>query len=85
MSKLAKIYNAKEMLEVLKKPWLNTQDLKILSGTSIDKARELKKQIAKRLIEEEKCLLPSGLVPTDKVIEYLHINIEYLKTMAELD
>ena len=83
MPKIPKQHTASEILEVLKKQWLDTKDIQIVSGTSIDKARELKKKIAKKVIEEEKCLLPSGLVPSDKVAKYFNINIKYLKQISQ--
>lgn len=83
MPKVAKRHTAGEILEVLKKQWLDTKDIQIVSGTSIDKARKLKKQIAKKIIEEEKCLLPNGLVPSDKVAKYFNLNIKYLKQISE--
>lgn len=83
MPKVPKQHTASEILEVLKKQWLDTKDIQIVSGTSIDKARELKKEIAKKIIEEEKCLLPNGLVPADKVVKYFNLNIKYLKQISE--
>lgn len=83
MPKVPKQHTATEILEVLKKQWLDTKDIQIVSGTSIDKARKLKKQIANKIIEEEKCLLPNGLVPSDKVAKYFNLNIKYLKQISE--
>lgn len=83
MPRVPKRHTASEILEVLKKQWLDTKDIQIVSGTSIDKAREIKKQIAKKIIEEEKCLLPNGLVPSDKVAKYFNLNIKYLKQISE--
>lgn len=83
MPRVPKQHTAFEILEVLKKQWLDTKDIQIVSGTSIDKARKLKKQIAKKIIEEEKCLLPNGLVPSDKVAKYFNLNIKYLKQISE--
>lgn len=83
MPKVAKRHTASEILEVLKKQWLDTKDIQIVSGTSVDKARELKKEIAKKIIEEEKCLLPNGLVPSDKVAKYFNLNIKYLKQISQ--
>ena len=83
MPKVPKQHTASEILEVLKKQWLDTKDIQIVSGTSIDKARELKKQIAKKIIEEEKCLLPNGLVPSDILAKYFNLNIKYLKQISQ--
>lgn len=82
MPRVPKQHTAFEILEVLKKQWLDTKDIQIVCGTSKDKARELKREISKKVIEEEKCLLPNGLVPSDKVVKYFNLNIKYLKQMA---
>lgn len=83
MARVPKLYSASEILQVLQKQWLTTDDIQILSGRSIDKARELKKEIARKIVEEDNYLLPNGLVPSDKTVEYLNLNINYLKKIAK--
>lgn len=83
MARVPKLYSASEILQVLQKQWLTTDDIQILSGRSIDKARELKKEIARKIVEEDNYLLPNGLVPSDKTVKYLNLNINYLKKMAK--
>lgn len=80
--RITKITSADEMLEILKKPWLGTSDIKKLANVGINKALEIKADIVKQL-SEQNYFLPSGLVPTDKVVEYLHLNIKYLKRVTE--
>ena len=82
MPRIPKQHTASEILEVLQKQWLSTNDIRIISSTSTDRAREVKKEIAKKVIEEENCLLPNGLVPSDKVIKYFNLNIKHLKQMS---
>ena len=79
--RVAQSTNTKEMLEILKKPWLGTGDIKKLASVGTNKALEIKANIAKQLLEQN-YFLPTGLVPTDKVVEYLHLNIRYLKSMT---
>lgn len=81
MSRISKRATASEMLEILKKPWLCTKDIKILGSVGSDKARKIKNKITYDL-QEQNYFLPSGLVPSEKVIEYLHLNIKYLKKIA---
>ena len=82
MARAAKVYSAKEVLKVLEKPWLNTNDIKIVSSTSVDKARKIKQDIAEKLLKK-RYLLPTGLIPTEELIKYLHININFLREMAK--
>lgn len=84
MPRIPKIHPAREILCVLEKPWLTTKDLQIISGTGEAKAREIKKDIT-QIVHDEGRRLPSGLIPVDKAIEYLHLNINYLKKMAKIN
>ena len=83
MARVPKLYSASEILQVLQKQWLTTDDIQILSGRSIDNARELKKEIARKIVEEDNYLLPNGLFPSDNTVKYLNLNINYLKKMAK--
>ena len=47
MPRIPKQHTASEILEVLQKQWLSTNDIRIISSTSTDRARELKKEIAR--------------------------------------
>lgn len=82
MAKIPKSASASEMLEILKKQWLNTKDIKILASVGYEKAVKIKKEIIKN-VEEQGCFLPSGLVPSEEVIKYLNLNIKYLKKVSE--
>ena len=74
--------NAKETLELISKQWCNTQDLMKISQLGINNATKIRKQIRKELISQG-YMLPKGLIPMAKVVEYLKIDIEYLKNMAD--
>ena len=82
VKRVSKLYSANEMLEILKKQWLDTKDIQALASVSQDKAREIKKNITKNL-EDQNYFLPTGLVPNEKVVEYLNLNIKYLKKISE--
>ena len=70
------------MLEVLKKQWLNTKDIKILASVSEEKARTIKKKITNDLLNNNN-FVPDGLVPNEEVVRYLNLNIKYLKKISE--
>lgn len=82
MSKIAKRYSANEILKILEKQWLDTNDIKILASVSTNQARSIKKEITIQL-KEEQYFLPNGLVPNERVVDYLKLNIKYLKKIAK--
>ena len=77
--------SAKDTLEILDKQWLTTNDLKKLACVGTNKVKELKKSIIEMIHKEDgdNYYLPSGQLPTDKVIKYLKINVNYLKKIAK--
>ena len=52
-----------------------------ISQLGINNATKIRKQIREELISQG-YMLPKGLIPMAKVVEYLKIDIEYLKNMA---
>lgn len=84
MARIPERASVNDMLEVLKKQWLDTKDIKILASVSLTKAREIKNQITLELTNgEKKYFLPQGLVPNEEVVKYLNINVKYLKKISE--
>lgn len=84
MARIPERASVNDMLEVLKKQWLDTKDIKILASVSLNKAREIKNKITLELTNgERKCFLPQGLVPNEEVVKYLNINVKYLKKISE--
>lgn len=83
MSKFKQL-NASELLEVINKQWATRSDMQKISGKCIGYARndfnELRKQI-----KDEGFELPSNLVPMERVVEYYHINISYLKKISRIN
>lgn len=73
---------ASEMLEILNQPWIGTEEIKRLACVGNDKARKIKTKIKEQLLDEGYILPSSNVVPTEKVAEYLKINIKYLKKVA---
>lgn len=70
-----------EVLEILDKYWVSTNDIKAIACVGKDKARKIKKEVA-HLCELDNMKIPYDLVPADRVAEHLNINIKYLKQCA---
>lgn len=79
-TKTKKTSNANEILEVLNKQWLSRSDIEILAGCKKGKATKIMHDIN----EKAKYKPVRGLVPTDLTVEYLGININYLKRIREI-
>lgn len=71
---------AHQTLEILDHQWLSAKDIKKVACVGIGTARLVLKDIAKQINKEDK-LLPKNLVPTEKVIEYFGINVNYLRKL----
>lgn len=69
---------ATEMLDILQKPYLSTKDISILASVGINKATEIRNKIIKEL-KEKNILFVNKLLPNKEVVDYLHIDINYLK------
>ena len=82
MPRQAKRISANKMLEILNKQWLDTKDIKALASVGENRARDIKKEIAKELLQEN-YFLPTGLVPSEKAIQYLNLNVSYLRKVAK--
>ena len=78
-----KSITAKETLDIISKQWCNSQDFSILSNTGKNKALKLMKDLRIRL-EKDNYFLPSNVLPMDKVVEYLDLNITYLNQVKKL-
>lgn len=79
-TKTRKIFNANETLEILNKQWLCREDIELLAGCKKGKATKIMHDINERA----KYKPVKGLVPTDLTVEYLGININYLKRIREI-
>ena len=82
MARMSVRASANEMLDVLNKQWLDTKDIKLLASVGIEKEKKKKNEIISAL-EDDNYFLPSGLVPSEKVVEYLNLNVKYLKKIAK--
>lgn len=75
---------AKDTLELISKQWCSSQDFSILSNTGKNTTLKLMRELRKQL-EQENYFLPTNLLPMDKVVEYLHLNVDYLEKVSDFD
>lgn len=78
--------NYKELLDIISKPWIDTNGIMQLAQCGKNSAIKIRWDI-------EKSILNSGLklpksnkrhVPTKLVLEYLGLDVEYIKNMASI-
>ena len=69
--------NASETLDLISKQWAGTKDIQKLALCGENKARQIKELIKKEL--SDNWLMPSNEVPMSKLVEYLKIDIKYLR------
>lgn len=81
---MAKLLSAAEMLEIMNKYWATRSDMQKLSGKCMQYARNDFNELSEQ-IEAEGKKLPKNLVPMEKVVEYYHINIAYLKKISKIN
>jgi len=82
--RIRKPLSATQTLELINKPWATVKDIMNLGCCGSDKACKIKKEIVKKK-EEERFYIPAGYVPMESVIEYLNINLTYLRKIAKLE
>ena len=72
---------AKDTLTLISKQWCDLNDLMKLAGVGRNNALKIKNSIKDDLTKQG-YLLPGNLLPMNEVVEYLKINISYLKKMS---
>ncbi len=72
---------AEEMLEIMNKQWASTKDIQALASVGEQKALKIKNEINEIL--EQDGYIAIGKVPMEKLVEYLKININYLKKISK--
>lgn len=70
-----------ELLKLIEKPWLSVDDIMKICECGSSSARRIAKFIEDQVISSGKNLPPSKkkLVPTNLVLDYLNIDVEYLR------
>lgn len=73
-----------ELFKTISTPWASINDIMKIAGCGKDSARKIRDSII-HIIKEEKKDIPYSkkkVIPTKRVIEYLDLDIEYVKDMA---
>ena len=77
---------AKEILEIISKPWCSNQDIMKIANVSATTASKIKQEIEKEYKKKEpNKYMPAYCIPTKEVIKYFDLDIEFLKSLVFLD
>ncbi len=77
---------AKEILEIISKPWCSNQDIMKITNVSASTASKIKQSIEKEFRKKEpNKFMPAYCIPTKEVIKYFDLDIEFLKSIAYFD
>lgn len=77
---------AKEILEIISKPWCSNQDIMKIANVSATTASKIKQEIKKEFRKKEpNKYMPVYYIPTKEVIKYFDLDIEFLKSLVFLD
>ena len=76
--------NYKEMLEIVSKVWINSNDIMKLCNCGKNTANKIRQDIEKIIINNGKVIPPSVVkyVPTKLVLEYIGLDEDYIFKMA---
>ena len=74
-----------ELFKLISSPWCSTNDIKLIARCGRDTAIKIRKEIEKEIEKNGKSLprAKTVCVPTQKVIEYLGLDLNYIKEMAQ--
>ena len=77
---------AKEILEIISKPWCSNQDIMKIANVSATTASKIKQETEKEFRKKEpNKYMPAYCIPTKEVIKYFDLDIEFLKSLVFLD
>ena len=77
---------AKEILEIISKPWCSNQDIMKIANVSATTASKIKQEIEKEFRKKEpNKYMPAYCIPTKEVIKYFDLDMEFLKSLVFLD
>lgn len=77
---------AKEILEIISKPWCSNQDIMKIANVSATTASKIKQEIEKEFRKKElNKYMPAYCIPAKEVIKYFDLYIEFLKSIACFD
>lgn len=81
MKRVKKVLSANETLELLNKQWCSLKDIALIGSVGLNKAGDIKREIQDMIIKKGK-RCPPNFVPTELVVDYFGININYLKKIS---
>ncbi|MDD3452700.1 MAG: hypothetical protein PHN42_00260 [Bacilli bacterium] len=73
--------SAEETLNIISKQWCDLKDIMQLAQIGRNSALKIKSEISNKLIDEG-YFIPKQFVPMKEVVNYLKIDIEYLRDMT---
>lgn len=77
---------AKEILEIISKPWCSNQDIMKIANVSATTASKIKQEIENEFRKKEpNKYMPAYCIPTKEVIKYFDLDIEFLKSLVFLN
>lgn len=76
--------NYKEMLEIVSKVWINSNDIMKLCNCGKNTANKIRQDVEKIIVDNGKVIPPSVVkyVPTKLVLEYIGLDEDYIFKMA---
>ena len=76
---------AKEILNILSKPWVTTQDIMTIAELTASTAGTIKRSIEADFRKKyPNKYMPSHCVPTKYVIQYFDIDVDFLKSLINI-
>ena len=76
---------AKEILEIISKPWCSNQDIMKIANVSATTASKIKQEIEKEFRKKEpNKYMPAYCISTKEVIKYFDLDTEFLKSLVLL-
>lgn len=77
---------AKEILEIISKPCCSNQDIMKIANVSASTASKIKQSIEKEFGKKEpNKFIPAYCIPTKEVIKYFDLDIEFPKSLINID
>ena len=81
MPRVVKRLTPKEILNILNKQYLNVVDIKKIASVNIENARKIREEITGNL-KADNYFVPDKLIPSESLIKYLNLNLNYLKKLS---
>ena len=79
--KLVDSLTAKETLEIISKQWATVNDIRLLASVGNNKALKIKNEIQENI--KKAGFTPTSKIPMDMLVDYLGINVEYLRKISK--